>query len=516
MAKTKLLIAAFAIVLTALMTGYSCLAIRFAPANSATDLINQPLAVSWSDYGAAARNFVQQETTETALPYVPARSGDSDKLVIAHYFPPFPMSIDGGDPAHDYYETGYLDPAGEGGKHRDVGGYLRVRPLPAKLPRGYDYRRFNLAVEVARAARIGIDAFGINLLTINSDEPLWRTSLDLLDAARAVSLTFKIVPEPDMTSIGDRVTTEQLAAALEVFGRHAASYHTRDGRLLVMPFAAEAKSAVWWRDLQDRMVARGVPIALVPVFVDRARLPSFASFVAGASTWGDRYASAAVANTRSAQASRLLGIGKWIMPIAFQDYRPKDRMVSETRNSEGWRAQWQSALSTRSEGVHLVTWNDYSESTQVAPTRPGGFGIYDLTGYYIAWFKRGAPPPVVRDAIYLVYRHQLLRSDVGAGSPLRIDGPTALTNDIEAISILQSPATIRLQVGRSTEVSNAPAGFSAIRMKAVPGKPIVTLDRPGSLPIPFSRNVTIVERSATQDATYYGESLIRDGSRSGS
>lgn len=469
----------------------------------------QSSTVDWVLYGDAAKTFVNKETPAEALPYVPAVPGDSERLVIAHYFPPFPISIDGAAPAHDYYATGYLDPGGEGGKHHDVGGYLRVRPLPAEIPSGYDYRRFHLAVEVARAARIGVDAFGVDLLTIDPQNHLWQTSLDLLEAAKAVSPAFKIIPEPDMTAIGDAITPEQLADALATFSRHPAAFHTHGGRLLVMPFAAEAKPAAWWLDLQRRTAARGVPIALVPVFVDRALLPSFAPFAVGASIWGDRYASADLANTRSAQAAKSFGIKQWIMPVAFQDYRPKDRLLAESHNSEGWRRQWQSAIQTQSKGVHLITWNDYSETTQISPTVPGGFGIYDLSGYYIAWFKRGAPPLITRDALYLVYRPQVLYLNDGAGSPLRVDGPTALVNDVEAISLLRSPATLTLRIGRSAAVADQPKGLSTMRVNAVAGRPDVTLARPGIPPIRLSGSVVIANKSAIQDATYHGESLLR-------
>jgi len=46
----------------------------------------------------------------------------SPKKVFAHYFPPFPLSLDNKSPANDYYTMGYLSPAGESYKHLYCGG----------------------------------------------------------------------------------------------------------------------------------------------------------------------------------------------------------------------------------------------------------------------------------------------------------------------------------------------------------------------------------------------------------
>ena len=52
------------------------------------------------------------------------------KLVFAHYFPPFPISIDNVDPSNDYYARNYLTIDGENGKYAQYGGFLRDRPVP--------------------------------------------------------------------------------------------------------------------------------------------------------------------------------------------------------------------------------------------------------------------------------------------------------------------------------------------------------------------------------------------------
>ena len=57
----------------------------------------------------------------------------SSKKVFAHYFYPFPLSIDNKPAAQDYYNTQYLSPTGESNKWISQGGYLRSRPLPVPV-----------------------------------------------------------------------------------------------------------------------------------------------------------------------------------------------------------------------------------------------------------------------------------------------------------------------------------------------------------------------------------------------
>ena len=79
----------------------------------------------------------------------------SDKLVFAHYFSPYPISIDNADSAADYYTRNYLSPTGEGGKHAAYGGYLRDRPLPRAVTADADWRYQDMLTEVKRANAAG-------------------------------------------------------------------------------------------------------------------------------------------------------------------------------------------------------------------------------------------------------------------------------------------------------------------------------------------------------------------------
>lgn len=56
----------------------------------------------------------------------------SSHKVFAHYFTPYPISLNNKAGADDYYTKNYLNPAGESGKHAAYGGLLRDRPFPGR------------------------------------------------------------------------------------------------------------------------------------------------------------------------------------------------------------------------------------------------------------------------------------------------------------------------------------------------------------------------------------------------
>src|SRR5215213_2380918 len=81
---------------------------------------------------------------------------NSPKKVFAHYFPPYPLSLDNKPAQVDYYTRNYLDPQGEGGRHAEYGGLLRERPLPVPVGNPHSWRLDNMKTEITRAGQAGI------------------------------------------------------------------------------------------------------------------------------------------------------------------------------------------------------------------------------------------------------------------------------------------------------------------------------------------------------------------------
>ncbi|MEV8155607.1 hypothetical protein AB0R11_24135 [Streptomyces fradiae] len=280
----------------------------------------------------------------TALPFdMPDRAAlrAGGRMVFAHYFTPYPLSLDNEEPHRDYYARNYLAPHGENGKHRAYGGLLRDRPRPVR-PQDGDWEAANLRQEVRTARDAGLDGFTLDVLSLAGRN--WERCRMLLEAAHAVDPGFRIVLMPDMASL----TTEgprEIADALAELARSPAAHRLPDGRLVVSPFKAEARSAAWWSGVLDDLRARhGLRTAFVPVFLDfDASHEEFAPISHGFSDWGVRTHTPPEDPGRQARAAHRLG-KIWMQPVAVQDARPNQGVYDEAGNTGTLRATWERAI----------------------------------------------------------------------------------------------------------------------------------------------------------------------------
>src|ERR1700722_13616662 len=140
---------------------------------------------------------------------------DSPKKVFAHYFFPFPLSIDNDQPENDYYNANYLNRHGEANKWLAQGGFLRSRPLGTTPLSSSNWKLLNMEAEVRAAIARGITGFTFDVLSVgeatDSDGPLNL----LLAAAHAVDSRFKIIVMPDMTVLNsDSAAVVQIIASV--------------------------------------------------------------------------------------------------------------------------------------------------------------------------------------------------------------------------------------------------------------------------------------------------------------
>jgi hypothetical protein len=469
----------------------------------------------WEEVAAAARDFVSQESPDSIWPFERARAEElakSERKVFLHYFTPFPLSFDNKPLDDDYYRRQYLERAGENGKFAHVGGYLRQRPLGAGTLPGTHWQAVNATIDVLRAERLGADGFGVDLQQLDGGR-YWDNATALFGAAQATRTGFKILIEPD-TDILKAISAEQLVKSLVRLAQHPAAYKLPNGRLLLAPFAPEERPVAYWQAVLDGLEKAGAPSAFLPVFNNlRAHAEAFAPICYAMSEWGNRDPAsvdddAAIEVWRKLKGERAI----WMEAVAPQDARPKTSIFWESHNTELFRRCWMKAIGEKAQYAHVITWNDYSEATEIEPSSGTQFLFYDLSAYFISWFKLGRPPRTIRDTIYYSHRRQIL--DPGSAprpddKPLKLLGRGPVQNRVEMIAMLTRPATLEIHQGDTVQRSDAGAGLAVLDAPARFGRPIMRILRDGKTVAEKVSDWEIADHPQAEDPLYVGGSSNR-------
>ncbi|MGW4470707.1 endo-1,3-alpha-glucanase family glycosylhydrolase [Nonomuraea sp. NPDC004354] len=407
--------------------------------------------------------------TEAATPAGPlpftmpslATLRSSERKVFAHYFTPYPLSLNNKAGADDYYTKHYLNPDGESGKHAAYGGLLRDRPLPRGVLSG-DWQVQDMKKEVQTAAAAGLDGFTVDILSLTSAH--WDRLQALIKAAEAVDPDFKIVLMPDMTALKTDAAT--LAAAMAKLAGSTSVYRLADKRLVISPFKAEAQTAAWWQNFMKIMKSsHGISVAFVPVFLNfPSNAAAFAPISYGFSNWGNRSPSGQ--SGLAANIAKAHGLDKiWMQPVSVQDERPNQAIYDEANNTENLRLTWEKSISDEADWIQLTTWNDFSEGTQFTPSVHNGGAYLDISSYYLTWFKTGKAPAIVRDTLYLTHRTQFAAARPTSGTQTRFMAPRAGTSaprdTVEVLSFLTRAATVKASIGGADKTYAAQAGVQA-------------------------------------------------------
>ena len=488
----------------------SCLCIYQA---HAADMTMQE--VPWQDVGEIAKRFVDSESPAQVWPF--ARSdlhtlALSPKKVFIHYFPPLPISIDNKPAGSDYWATQFLQRSGENNKYANVGGYVRQRPLPAGPWNSPYWQEIEAAIDVLRAHAIGVDGFGVDILQTGSGR-FWDQARRICAAASALTPDFHFVPEIDASALAN-ASVDDIVKASEELAACPAAYRLADGRILFVPFAPNTQTPAFWKDVEDKLAQHKVAIALMPDLVDLARYADqFAPISTGLSFWGPRDPATVTSTPMKLLESHAASLTHyWMQPVAPQDARPKSSVLWEAENTSLLRTSWTAAIAKNADFVHMITWNDYGEGTEFSPSSGSQFLFYDLSAYYIQWYKTGQPPAIVKDAIYYSHRTQIFDPTklIQPGDlPFRLLGSTPLHNDVEMIAMLTQPARLQIELaGRQVEKS-VPAGLQVMTMPASPGRAVFRIIRNGKTIVEKVSDWLIDANANIANPDYFGGSSTR-------
>lgn len=160
---------------------------------------------------------------------------------------------------------------------------------------------------------------------------------------------------------------------------------------------------------------------------------------------------------------------------------------------------------TETEWVQLITWNDYAESTAMAPSVAHGWRILDVNAYDIARFKWGRPPRITRDALFASYRSQPAAARPVYPETLLmhpVPDSTAPRDAIEVVSFATAPGRIDIVGGDQRVVCQAGAGRGICLAPLRPGVFRATLTRGGVVVAAARSEIPVTERPFVQDLQY--------------
>lgn len=498
--------------ISAFIATFVCLFILAAPETRAE---SEPSAATWIQIRDIAQKFVARESPPGILPFAEPSSAvlaAVPRTTLAHYFPPYPLSLDNRTADTDAYNRVLLNPTGGAGQNRRIGGYLRDRPLPAGPWASPWWRQINYAIEIMRAERIGLDGFECDLLRVGPGRPFnaWDRINMLMQTAAEVAPGFHIVIEPDSAALRS-LPAGRMAEAIATLARYPSAYRLADGRLVIAPFAPENMGPEYWRTVLAELNQRRIRTAFIPVLLAwRREAASFAPFSFAMSSWGER-------DTGSIENGAFRGFftamqpstSLVMMPIAPDDVRPKVLKFWETANTDAFRLAWNDAIRHAVRLVDLITWNDYSETSEISPSAGTQFVFYDLSAWFNDWYKTGAPPRIVRDAIYYCERTEIIPPAPQGSADFRRVGPTPVANQIEMLAFLTRPATLEIALNGHLFRREAPAGLQIFTIPAAPGQARFTIMRGGTPVVQVTSAWVIHDRFTLENPAYFGGSSNR-------
>jgi len=441
---------------------------------------------------------------------------ESPKKVFPHWHL-YKLSWDNKDPENDFYMNSVCVTEGP---YPNKG---RQRALPRPVRSETDWKVLDMMHEIALAKDIGCDGFWMNHFGNDNDH------IDpMLEAARRMNSEFKILLAQDCVGYMPQLrkstlarvgpATEYYSDLYAQYGKHPFAYRV-DGKLALSAFGSMWVSPEEWAAIFGNLKQEGIEVYFMPIFMgwteeSASFLKSYGPISEGFGDWGRRTPDSAPLYAAAAKQCHEAG-KKWIMPVATQDLRVKEDdgragIFWESRGSETFRNYWKAAIDSNSDWVQLITWNDYSEGTEIAPSTGTQYAFYDLTAYYLVWFKTGSAPPIVRDVLYYFHRTQFSDAIPSIGKTHRpLESPPV--DIIELLGFLKEPGVLRIEIGGKVFEKEAPAGLTSFQIPLQFGRPVFQLVRKGESVISLQSAFTIDDKPAlVHDLLYKGGSSTRE------
>jgi hypothetical protein len=391
-------------------------------------------------------------------------------------------------------------------------------------------------LEIRRALRIGIDGFTIDAWAGGNDA---KATLDaLFKVAEAKNYPFEITITPDPNSLQGSSAADAIKYLLEKHG-DSPKLARRDGKPLIFGYQSvfvamqngedaykdhpEVKGTWIWNTPEWRTTAQGFEYMgrAMETLQKKVGRPLYLEFAMEAMNYGIK--GGKLTDDQKVEAGGILakhvgavGAWSWLGPKQDEIARnviangaewgqpvgvgQKENIPWESYGAPGfdWMQWAPGAIRNQSTLIQFITWNDYGENSNLAPAYNTRYGLYDLHGYMVKWWKDGKPPTPDHDRVYVGYH----KYPVGAKVYPFKEKFKRKKKVLEVLTILPKPATIRLPGrevdGKPIEYS-APAGLHREQFPNTPGEVEVELVRNGKVALKLHSPEPITDKPFRED-----------------
>jgi hypothetical protein len=373
--------------------------------------------------------------------------------------------------------------------------------------------------DIRAAEELGLDGFALNAFYGKQARDLFTAFIDAADSIGASN--FKFFLSADM-SLG--FSAKDIVDTIKIFGNNP-HYMKINQKPLLSTFGGGELGDKWWKDgVLTPLKDFGVPVTFIPNF-DRTHqnwdppdydvwlkviqefpsidglfnfgLPGSTPFYSNDSNIGNHLWSILEGEENLAHALNVSG-KFYIAPFGpyYWAVCHPVRQYMEHQGARGMDNWWRSLITKQKpDVVEIVTWNDYSESTFVQPTRipntktPGiesmpHLGYYEILKYYISWFHYNNAPSLIGDALFFFYRihsNAAVAVNDASACPLGSISPAKKFGKIEDViyvtTALTAPATLKVEFANSKREYDLPAGLHTTDVPFGTGKPNLELWR---------------------------------------
>jgi hypothetical protein len=196
----------------------------------------------------------------------------------------------------------------------------------------------------------------------------------------------------------------------------------------------------------------------------------------------------------------------------------------ETRGFEALAAEWEGLIQDNATWVEIVTWNDWGESSYVAPFGApeqtkhwdGHWGpmlshvaYLDASRHYIDWYKTGTQPKTLKDALYYFYRLHpknvpgIVKPDDKTRKTGLPGGAGKLVDNVFVTAFLTGPAQLTIHSGETQQTFELKGGVEHVSMPFAPGKQRFVLKRDDKVLVDKTGEHEISATDAWGDFNYF-------------